>query len=94
MDMTTISYLVALIGCAVGVSGFALNRDKSKQNDAEWRGQIAAKLDNIMCSVSGIKNDVERIEERLNKHGERIATLESSVKQAHHRIDSFNGDLK
>lgn len=88
MDWTTISYLIAIIGCLVGLAGWQRSKEGKSNSDAEWRGQINAKLDNIFCSVSGIKNDVERIEQRMNAQGERLAKVEASAAQAHKRIDT------
>ena len=44
-----------------------------------------AKLDLIVV----IKNDVERIDKTINNHGERLAKVEASASQAHHRLDEI-----
>lgn len=89
VDPATISIIIALVGCAIGVSGWVTKREDRRGADAEWRGSISAKLDNIMCSVAGLRDDVERIDRRLNEHAERIAKVEASSKQAHHRLDEM-----
>lgn len=78
-----IATVIAVIGCIVGVAGWFLNRDKRLSADAEWRGQVNGKLDIIV----GIRNDVDRMDEKLSDYGERISKVEASVKQAHKRLD-------
>ena len=85
MDAGTISVLIALVGCFVGLAGWLSGRDKKISNDAEWRGTINAKLD-LIC---GVKSDVKKVEETVREHGERLSAVESSAKQAHHRIDEM-----
>ncbi|HEX3037952.1 MAG TPA: hypothetical protein VHO94_03050 [Oscillospiraceae bacterium] len=85
----TISIIVALVGCFVGLAGWLSGRDKHISDDAEWRGCINAKLDVIV----GIKEDMESIKLTLSEHGEKIASVDSSTQQAHHRIDEINRKL-
>lgn len=87
MEITMVSVLIAALGCAVGVAGWLRNRDKDSAGNAEWRGQISAKLDSILSTVTGQGRDIERMDERINKFGERLAAVEASAKQAHRRLD-------
>ena len=89
--MIGIGTLVAVVGCFVGLAGWLSGRDKKISNDAEWRGAVNAKLDMIV----GINTDVERIDRTVTAQGERIAKVEASASQAHHRIDEISkGDKK
>jgi hypothetical protein len=78
-----LSLLIAVIGCVVGLAGWLTNRDKSRDGNAEWRGEVNGKLDGIM----GIRSQVDKLDERVNEQGERIAVVEASAKSAHHRLD-------
>jgi hypothetical protein len=89
MGTVEIGIVIALVGCFVGLAGWLAGRDKHISEDAEWRGCINAKLDVIV----GIKNDMESIKLTLSEHGEKIASVDSSTKQAHHRIDEINQKL-
>lgn len=89
MGTVEIGIVIALVGCFVGLAGWLAGRDKHISEDAEWRGCINAKLDVIV----GIKNDMESIKLTLSEHGEKIASVDSSTKQAHHRIDEINRKL-
>lgn len=87
--MIEVSVLIAVIGCFVGLAGWLTGRDKKISTDSEWKGQVNAKLDAIM----EIKTDVATVNTTLTNHGERIKAAESSVAQAHHRIDEIRERL-
>lgn len=89
MGSIEIGVIIAVIGCFVGIAGWFAGRDKKISDDSEWKGCINAKLDVIV----GIKNDVDSIKLTLSEHGEKLAAVDSSTKQAHHRIDEINQKL-
>lgn len=82
-----LSVLIAVIGCVVGLAGWLSNRDKQRDGDAEWRGEVNGKLDGIM----GIRGQVDKLDEKVDKQGERIAGVEASAKAAHKRLDEHIG---
>ena len=94
MDADVISVIVALVGCFVGLAGWLSGRDKKIVSDGEWKGSVDTKLDDIRSSVSGTSMELSKINAALSIHGERITATESSVKQAHHRIDEINEKLE
>ncbi|MDY4785492.1 hypothetical protein [Pygmaiobacter massiliensis] len=87
MDSITISVLIALVGCFVGLAGWLSKRDGKIAGDAEWRGGVNAKLDVIV----GIKSDVAQLSTTVQGHGERLTAVEASAKQAHLRLDRIEG---
>jgi len=78
-----VSILIAAVGCLVGLAGWLHNREKQVSKDAEWRGQVNGKLDVIV----GIRSDVDRIDRKVDDHGERLSKLEASSASAHKRLD-------
>lgn len=88
--MVEISMMVAVVGCFVGLAGWLTSRDKRISGDAEWRGQVNAKLD----TICGLSRDLGKLERDYQEFGQRLATVESSAKQAHHRLDTMEGKLK
>lgn len=84
-----ISLLLALVGCAVGVLGWGINRDKRISADAQWKGEVNAKLDVIV----GLRSAVSNLDQQVNLHGERISKVEASAAQAHRRIDEMRGKI-
>ncbi|MHC1722578.1 hypothetical protein [Aminipila terrae] len=85
MDENTILFLIAIVGCFVGLGGWLSGRDKRIVGDAEWRGAINGKLDAIL----GIDKRVTALENEVKEHGKAIAKVEESAKSAHHRIDGM-----
>lgn len=85
-----ITILIAVIGCFVGLAGWLSGRDKKIAHDSHWKGGVDAKLDAIL----GMKEDVKKIDDKLEKHCERITAVEESTKQAHHRITEHVGSHK
>lgn len=80
MDQSTISFLIAMIGCFIGLAGWLAGRERKISNDSEWRGGINAKLDVLITTNTSTAGDVK-------VHAERLTAVEASAKQAHKRID-------
>ncbi len=92
MTSTEIAALVvAALSMVIAAAGWLRNTKGDSASDAEWRGQISAKLDNIMANVTGLSRDIERLDGRVNLLTERMATVEASAKSAHHRLDQIMG---
>lgn len=75
--VTTISLIIGLVGCLVGVAGHLRNKDSKTESDAEWKGSVNAKLDIIV----GLKSDVEEIKGVTQDHETRITVLELKKKK-------------
>lgn len=89
MDIATISALIAVCGCFVGLAGWLAGRDKKFSNDSEWRGVVNTKLDNILC----LSRDLSSVSQKVEEHGEKISAIERDVKSAHNRIDEIMSKL-
>lgn len=94
MDQAVISVIIAIVGCFIGLAGWLGGRDRKIANDGEWKGTVNQKLDDIKTSVSGTSLELSKINDALTKHGERLSEVESSAKQAHHRIDEIKERLE
>lgn len=79
----TISLLIAIVGCFIGLAGWLANRDKKIANDSEFKGSVNAKLDMVL----GIKGEVKRLEDDFKEMSKKIVVVEESTKSAHKRID-------
>jgi len=84
----SLSILIAIAGCFVGLAGWLHSRDTKISEDAEWKGMVNAKLDMAI----GLRKDHNDLEEKHNTLAERVGRIEEATKAAHHRIDNF--DLK
>ena len=83
-----ISILIAVIGCFVGLGGWLKGRDGKIATDAEWKGTVNAKLDVIV----GINQNVKELDDKINLQDTKIASLESSYKSLHKRVDKMENN--
>ena len=74
-----VALLIAVVGCFVGLAGWLSGHDKKISNDAEWKGQVNAKLDNIQGGVSGINERMVKIEGKFEDHEKRITVIETTI---------------
>lgn len=86
----SLSVLIAILGCFVGLAGWLRSRDTKISNDAEWKGMVNAKLDMAI----GLRKDHDELEEKHNNNTERIGRVEESTKAAHRRIDTLEQKIK
>lgn len=85
------SIIVAAASMAFAAAGWLRNTKGDSASDAEWRGQISAKLDSIMANVAGLGRDIERLDSRVNVLSERVAKVEAAAESAHTRLDQITG---
>lgn len=83
MDSIQVSFLIAMVGCFVGLAGWLSGRDKKIANDAEWKGGVNQQLETII----NLQREISSQAGEIKQHGERIVAVEQSAKQAHYRID-------
>ena len=77
MDVSTISIIIALIGCFVGIAGWLRNKDSKTESDAEWKGSVNAKLDIII----NLQSDMGKVQSIVQDHETRITILEKKGKE-------------
>jgi len=72
----SLSVLIAIAGCFVGLTGWLRSRDSKIIEDAEWKGIVNTKLDLAI----GLRKDLDIIDSRQNHILERVGILEESMK--------------
>ena len=72
MDIATISIILAIVSCLIGIAGWLLNRDSKTDKDAEWKGTVNAKLDTIIS----LNAEVSTAKNKIQDHETRITILE------------------
>lgn len=80
-----LSLAIAVIGSVLGICGWLSSREKTINNEAQWRGNVDAKLDLIL----DLQKDVSEIEAMVKECETRIAIVENSAKSFHRRMDEL-----
>lgn len=86
-----VSYVIAIIGCIVGVLGFVRSRDKDKTQESSTVAVIGVKLDNIYAIVTELKESNQNNTDKVDKHTELIIKLQEEVSSLKHRVNSLEG---
>ncbi len=93
-----IGVLIAIFGLVISFMGYQLNKQKQQtdyqkgvKKDATREAVIETKLDNISNGVDSIRIDLRANERQIGALGERVTRVEESAKQAHKRIDNYEG---
>ncbi len=76
-------------GCSIifGFMAFKRNQKTDEQQDGRETGQILSEIGYIKANTDDIKRRQEKQDEQYLEMAERMATVEASAKQAHHRLD-------
>lgn len=88
-----IALLISIVSVCFSVYFGLKNNKRTDTRDIEERvkenTRINTKLDSIIQDTRDIKTEVSEMRKNISSHDSKIATLESSCKQAHHRIDEL-----
>ena len=90
MDVATISIIVAIIGCLVGVSGWIRNAKSDAGHDGRENSEIKTSLDFIANDVKDLKVDVRAFNRDLQDVRTIAVSAENEAKRANDRIDRLN----
>lgn len=81
--ITVFSFLIALIGCGIGISGY-LARTK---NESVHLGEMKGMLNGIREDMETIIIEQKAMQNTLTDVSNKISAVEASDKAAHRRID-------
>lgn len=81
--------LIALGSLLVAILTLLIGARRDTRGDAASQAQLITKLDSIAGGVDDIRVEQRAMRERLDGYAERLASVESSVKSAHHRLDQI-----
>lgn len=89
--------VLGIIGtvCAIVFGYLAFARNKKADNCAEARmdGQVMSELGYVKSGIDDIKTEMRDQRQTNMQIAERLSAVESSAKQAHHRIDHMEGRI-
>ena len=87
MDQTTISMLMALIGCAIGISGWVRT---GKKDDAAITA-VLTRLETQVDDLISARNESKQIAEQLNKLSVKMDTTCNTLSRLESQITNING---
>lgn len=76
MSATTITLIIAIIGCVLGVLGFFRNSKNDTAIDAEWKGSVIEQLKQMNQTLVELKTIQTEQNNKLLDHESRITKLE------------------
>lgn len=88
-----ISFLSLCFAVWIGLKGDRRTDTKDIEERAKENAKINFKLDEISGTTREIKNDISSMRDDIKDHNNKIIELESSVKQAHKRLDTMESRL-
>jgi len=81
---------IAIIGCVVGLAGWLRNRDTDKTGNIRQMTTLEVKLDTVIAGLSKIETAASKTESCVQLLETRMASAESSISSAHHRIKELS----
>ena len=96
--MSEYSWAYALIGTLIGLvisyAAFWRNSKKDSENNGREAGTVLTELGYIKGGIDDLKADNREQRKTNTEVITRLTAVESSAKQAHHRIDTLEGQVK
>lgn len=89
-----ISVAISIISVCLAVWSFVKNSKKDVAADATTLARIEVKLDTVVRQYEESNAEIKEHRGELVRHGERIASIEASSKQAHKRLDEIEKRIK
>lgn len=76
MTTITISAIIAIVGCFIGISGWLRARDAKVDREGEFKGTVNTKLDTIIADAKENARQHQELYAYHNDHETRITVLE------------------
>ena len=76
MSAATVTLIIAIIGCVIGVLGFFRNSRNDTALDAEWKGSVMEQLKQMNQTLIELKTIQAEQNNKLLEHENRRTKLE------------------
>jgi len=83
----SITILCSLASVAIAYFGFFRNSKRDSEDAGSIKGQMSSDLGYIKAGVDDLKQEQREQRKNMGELSQRVASVEASVKSAHHRID-------
>ena len=77
MSAATVTLIIAIVGCIIGVLGFFRNSRNDTALDAEWKGSVMEQLKQMNQTLSEMRAIQGDQNNKLLEHENRITRLET-----------------
>lgn len=94
VDISTISIIIAIVGCLVGAAGWLRNTRTDANQQKATESEIKTKLDFMSNDIKEVKVDVRSFSRDLQDVRTIAISAEAEAKRANTRIDNLIGDEK
>ncbi len=94
MDITTISIIIAIIGCLVGVAGWLRNSKVDASEQKATESEIKTKLDFMSNDIKEVKVDVRSFSRDLQEVRTIAISAKAEAERANSRINQLIEDEK
>lgn len=91
MDITTISIIIAIIGCLVGAAGWLRNTKADIGQQKAVESEIKTKLDFMSNDIKEVKVAVRSFNRDLQEVRSIAISAEAEAKRANNRLDKLTG---
>lgn len=91
--LTVLSVVSTVCAIIFGYLAYKRGEKHDIKGEGEKDGTILTELGYIKSGVDDIKHKQEKQDDQISKVLERLSYVESSAKQAHHRIDTIEQQL-
>lgn len=88
------SEIIALCGLLISGIVLLVNSRRDTRTSAADQARVEAKLNGIATGVDDIRVEQRAMRERVDGLAEKVSAVESSVKSAHHRIDTMENRIE
>lgn len=85
--LTALSVVSTVCAIAFGYAAFSRNRKKDTSDEGKNTGVMLTEIGYIKSNTDSIMRKQEKQDEQHLQVVERLSAVESSAKQAHHRLD-------
>ena len=87
MDVSTISIIIAIVGCLVGAAGWLRNTRSDAGQQKATESEIKTKLDFMSNDIKDVKVDIRSFNRDLQDVRTIAVTAEAEAERANTRID-------
>lgn len=88
-----IGAVCTVLGAVIGYMTFYQRKEQEDMEDGRRIGSVLTELGHIKADTADIKSELRQMQKENKEFAGQLASIESSVKSAHKRIDRLEQEL-